>query len=315
MLFPAITKRQADASRLAWQVTFSAIARHLMPDLCFITTCRGRLASLKDSLPSFVAQPNSSCVVVDYDCPQGTAAWVNKAYPQVRVVHVTDNPRFELSRARNLGAEVADAAWLCFVDADVRLAPDFVATVTPLLKPRCFYQADPRPRELWGTFVCHRDDFNRVEGYDDVLQGWGAEDGDLYNRLKLIGARMCTFPGSLLTPLHHDAAARTQYHEVKDYWLNCAANRVYCRAKLDLMLFNQGNLPHQMRAKLYDRLYRATLEAHADGEPLEIGIPLYEFDTEGCGPLEARLHYRLPKPRGNPPPASGDVGASSSGTP
>jgi hypothetical protein len=281
-----------------------------MSELCFITTCRGRLASLKESLPTFVAQPGTSCVVVDYECPQGTAAWVTKHFPQVRVVHVTDSPRFELSRARNLGAEAADAPWLCFVDADVCLAPHFAATVVPLLEPRCFYQAEPRARELWGTCVVQRDDFRRIEGYDEVLQGWGAEDGDLYARLKMIGTRLRTFPGELLTPVPHDESARVQYYEVKDYWLNCAANRVYCRAKLDLMIIKQGNLPQQMRAKLYDRLYHATLEAHADGEPLEIGIPLYEFDTQGCGPLEARLYYRLPRPRGIPP-TPGNESASS----
>ncbi len=281
-----------------------------MSDLCFITTCRGRLATLKQSLPTFVAQPNTSCVVVDYDCPQGTAAWVKKHFPQVRVVHVTDSPQFELSRARNLGAAAADASWLCLVDADVRLAPDFAKAVMPLLEPRYFYQGEPRARELWGTCVVHRDDFRRIEGYDEVLQGWGAEDGDLYARLKMIGCRLRTFPGELLAAVPHDESARVQYYEVKNYWLNCAANRVYCRAKYDLMLLKQGNLPHQMRAKLYDKLYHATLEAHADGEPLEIGIPLYEFDTEVCGPLEARLHYRLPHPRSNPPSVSGSPSAS-----
>jgi glycosyltransferase involved in cell wall biosynthesis len=286
-----------------------------MSDLCFITTCRSRLASLKESLPTFVAQPKTSCVVVDYDCPQNTAAWVKKNFPMVRVVHATDCPRFELSRARNLGAEAADAPWLCFVDADVQLAPKFAATVLPLLEPRCFYQSDPRPPELWGTCICHRDDFRRIEGYDDVLQGWGAEDGDFYARLKMIGTRLRTFAAELLTPLPHDPEARVQHYEVKDHWLNCAANRVYCRAKFDLMLIKQGNLPLQARTKLYDRLYRATLEAQADGEPLEFGIPLYEIDTLGCGPLEARIVYRLPKPRGSPPPASGDDRASNDDLP
>src|SRR5438552_12695799 len=187
-----------------------------MSELCFITTCRGRLASLKESLPTIVAQANSSCVVVDYDCPQGTAAWVHKNFPQVRVVRATDCPRFELSRARNLGAEAADAPWLCFVDVDVRLAPDFAATVTPLLEQRCFYHPDPRPTELWGFCICHRDDFQRVEGYDDVLQGWGEEDRDFYTRLKMIGARVRTFPGELLTPLPHEPAARVQHYDQKN---------------------------------------------------------------------------------------------------
>src|SRR6266404_326707 len=110
-----------------------------MPEICFITTCRGRLPHLQQSLPTFVAQPGTSCVVVDYDCPQGTAAWVQQAYPQVTVVQATDQPRFELSKARNLSAQAAGAPWLCFVDADVQLSPHFAAAVSPLLQTGFYY--------------------------------------------------------------------------------------------------------------------------------------------------------------------------------
>ena len=152
---------------------------------------------------------------------------------------------------------------------------------------------------------------NSIEGYDDVLQGWGEEDRDLYTRLRMIGTRLRTFPGALVGSLPHEAAARVAHYAEKNQWLNRAANRIYCRAKFDLMLVQQGNLPRQIRAKLYDKLHTATLEAHADGEPLEIGIPLYEEDTQCCGPLEARLVYRLPRPRGNSQPAKRGPAASS----
>jgi glycosyltransferase involved in cell wall biosynthesis len=268
-----------------------------MPDLCFITTCRGRLAMLKQSLPTFARQPGTSCIVVDYDCPEGTAVWVEENYPQVKVVRAGRQPRFELSRARNLGAAQADAPWLCFVDADICLADDFASTVLPLLEARHFFLAEPRGIESWGTCIAHRDDFNRIEGYDDVLQGWGTDDVDFYTRLRLTGVRQKTFPGQLLRPLNHDEQARVEHYEIKDQWLSASANRIYCRVKWDLIRMRQKNIPRDERQKLYDTLRRGALQANATGEPLEIKILVYQDQTFSCGRLEASLHYRLPEPQ------------------
>jgi hypothetical protein len=50
-----------------------------------ITTCKGRLAHLKETLPAFLAQ-GAGCevIVVDYDCPEGAATWVNANHPRDR---------------------------------------------------------------------------------------------------------------------------------------------------------------------------------------------------------------------------------------
>ena len=47
-----------------------------MAEICIITTCMGRLAHLRQSLPSFTAQPDTSVVVVDYSCPERSGEWV-----------------------------------------------------------------------------------------------------------------------------------------------------------------------------------------------------------------------------------------------
>ena len=62
-----------------------------------ITTCKGRLEHLKQTLPRWLAEPNVFVTVVDYDCPDGTAAWVKENYPEVEVIHVKNRPKFNLS--------------------------------------------------------------------------------------------------------------------------------------------------------------------------------------------------------------------------
>src|SRR5260370_11681104 len=39
------------------------------PRLSVVVPCKGRLQHLRRSLPTFVAQPDSEVIVVDYDCP------------------------------------------------------------------------------------------------------------------------------------------------------------------------------------------------------------------------------------------------------
>ena len=44
----------------------------MAPKFSIVTTCKGRLGNLKQSLPTFVAEAAAEVVVVDYDCPEGT---------------------------------------------------------------------------------------------------------------------------------------------------------------------------------------------------------------------------------------------------
>ncbi len=276
-----------------------------MPFLTFVTTCRGRLAQLQQSLPTFVAQADAAVVVVDYDCPERTGDWVIANHPQVKVVRAPDRPRFELSRARNLGAAAADSPWLCFIDADVRLRQDFASRIRALLQPGRYYQAKPRTIETWGTSISARADFERAGGYDEVLQGWGKDDDDYYARLEILGVRAATFPGELISSLSHDDGERVAHYDVKDRWVNESINHVYCRAKIDLSLVLRAPVPLETRRQLYDQVRTAVLDAHATGEPVEIALPFLTQDTRACGPVEARLVYVLPSPRGEGKPKMG----------
>ena len=126
-----------------------------MSDLCFITTCMGRLVPLEQSLPATLRQAGS-CFVVDYSCPQHSGDWVETRYPAARVIRVPDQASFCASAARNAGARHADAPWICFVDSDVVLAPEFSDVVAPMLAPGGYYRAFSSDRGLGGTFVCSR---------------------------------------------------------------------------------------------------------------------------------------------------------------
>lgn len=51
------------------------------PTVGFVTTCRGRLHHLQQTIPRIVAEQPDEIIVVDHDCPQGTGDWLEKNYP------------------------------------------------------------------------------------------------------------------------------------------------------------------------------------------------------------------------------------------
>ncbi len=241
-----------------------------MQNLTYITTCKGRLAHLKQTLPRVVDQPGVSCVVVDYACPDNTADWVAANFPQVTVVRVADAAGFNAAHARNLGARAADSPWLAFFDADILWAAEFASTVIPGLQAGHYYRAQPVTPQTWGSFICRREDFDAVGGYDEAFVGWGGEDDDLMARLALLGRIPAAYSASLIEEIPHDDAARVRFHEIKDRALQHRINMLYMQAKLDLVRLAGGPLPLETRHGLFGELRRIIRQAADTGQPTAI---------------------------------------------
>lgn len=183
------------------------------PTYSIVTTCKGRLDDLKQSLPRFVAQDDCEVIVVDYDCPQQTGDFVERHFPGVKLVRVADRPKFNLPEARNLGVEQASGKVLVFLDADVIVAEDFLPRI-----------AFPHDQFVYGTFrgetnnslrgscMIRREDFDRIGGYDELLSGYEGEDLDIYMRLRVLGAeRVYLDEGAIEKVIDQTDEERLQY--------------------------------------------------------------------------------------------------------
>ncbi|HVZ42536.1 MAG TPA: galactosyltransferase-related protein [Ramlibacter sp.] len=215
--------------------------------IAFITTCKGRLHHLRETLPTMLSERPDEVIVVDYGCPQGTAEWVRANHPDVKLVRVDDDPGFHHARARNIGAAQARADWLLFIDADVRVKPGWCAWMAQSLRRGAFYRAGSvngvREPETFGTAICPRDAFVRIEGYDEAFRGWGGEDTDLYRRLSALGLSMQAYPADFIDVIHHGDDERMGFAEVKEKGLQFIANQAYIQAKYQLMHFRRGEHP------------------------------------------------------------------------
>jgi glycosyltransferase involved in cell wall biosynthesis len=233
----------------------------MSPKLSLITTCKGRLHYLRQTLPEMTKQEHVECVVVDYGCPQGTGDWVAEHFPQVKVVRVKDDPGFNQCRARNLGAVAATSSLFCFVDADIRLAPEFASWIGANCAAKTFLRAQPVTMDTWGTFACNREDFWRVGGYDEIYEGYGASPEDLYLRLSNAGTSERGFPATLISSIPNSEAERTAFYATSNRWWQHRINSLYLIAKLDLIKLLEEGLSIEQKKALYAQSRQAIVHA------------------------------------------------------
>ena len=281
-----------------------------MPLISAITTCKGRLAHLKQTLPPLM-RLGLEVIVVDYDCPDGAGAWVRETYPRARVVAVSDRPTFNAAAARNLGAAQATGDWLFFVDADALVAPELIAAAEPQLNdPNVFLMLpEPRDHDLYGAIILSRVWFDALGGYDEAFEGWGAEDVDLIERLQIRGVREGALPTAGLTPIAHTDAERTRFHAIADVTVTSTINSLYRMAKNDLARHGQW-LEAADRVRLYASIRDALLAAK--------GVRAIQLPVRASGlprfDVFVTLNYEIkakPEPVNRPPRTKPGGGAPS----
>ena len=92
------------------------------------------------------------------------------------------------------------------------------------LAPGHQYSVDAGPVDLAGTILVERTLFERVGGYDEVFEGWGAEDVDLIVRLIAAGAVREAFPPQVFSVIHHNDERRIRHQSIRDGRLNASIN-------------------------------------------------------------------------------------------
>jgi glycosyltransferase involved in cell wall biosynthesis len=267
-----------------------------MADLCIVTTCMGRLLQLRQTLGPMLTQDSGvPVVVVDYSCPDCAGDWVEANHPAARLVRVPGRSRFNASAARNIGARHAGAEWIAFVDSDVVLDAGFAAEVRRLVAPGGFYRCRSDDPGLGGTFVCARDDFERVGGYDEVYPCWGEEDNDLFDAFEFAGLARRSYPVELVRHLAHDDDARTRYYPLTEKELGHAINRVYRLVKWDIARLNREQPGLDLRRALYDRVAEKVKASFDTGRASDLGATLQLGIVPGGWSLSRGLVYRLTK--------------------
>ena|SRR3990167_3281715 len=183
--------------------------------ISIIIPCKNRLNHLAET---FVLtkriKGEKEIIIVDYNCPMGTASYIETTFPnQAKIVKAqVSEKEWSLSHARNLGYKGSLGDAILFIDADTKLKSDFLLK-HPLNKGE-FYTG------MWlhcsGCCLIWREDFEKVKGYNEVIKSWGTEDYDLYRRLEGLGLKRNYFDKKSYENIKHHNRIRNEYHGRKD---------------------------------------------------------------------------------------------------
>jgi glycosyltransferase involved in cell wall biosynthesis len=266
----------------------------------FIVPCKGRLQQLKLSLPRLLAQQNSSVTVVDSDCPDGTANWVETHFPGVRTVRVTDAGVFNLGRSRNKGFETALTNWICFIDVDVVLKNGFVTYLAPLLRDDSYYvfEYSREKNGVFGSCIVPHAALTSIGCYDEVFEGYGGDARDLYYRLEKAGLKKQFLTHEFVDFVaQHTDGMRSRYYTEKDIRISQSCNALYRLAKLNLGLLGQDcNQDLEKRRTLYEMARETVKRALADVDhraTLELDIPIDKSDKSNFNLAQFERKFAL----------------------
>lgn len=223
-------------------------------EITFIMTCMGRLSQVEQTLPFVQAQSNSNVIFVDYSCPDHSGLWVQQHFPEAHVVKQEGASYFNLSAARNVGIHALDRSsqgLVCFVDADVILAPSFADWIRQnyQLKHFMFLQKSAANAGLGGLLVVHSRDLQQFGGYDETMAGYGRNAAFMRIKLYFSGLQYSFIENGLAKHLEHDHQLRTRYYKAKSWQHSKSENE----AKLVSYIRVQESVTGK---KLPDDIYR-----------------------------------------------------------
>lgn len=190
------------------------------PSVSVITTCKGRLTHLRQTLPLMLSQNYEGpleVIVVDYGCPDGAADYVESlGLARCRAVRVTQGVEWwHPGRARNIGARSARGEWLSFLDADFLTRPDYIDRAVHQLAQFPARLGCPQMShcELFGACVIESTWFHHLRGYDEALNqtGYGWDDIDLYHRSTAHGQPPLRLGSEGIIDIKHSDAERTRF--------------------------------------------------------------------------------------------------------
>lgn len=179
--------------------------------ISLVTACMNRDGHLQRTLPAWLSLPDIAEVIV-VDWSNRTSLRSLRALDsRVRVLRVEGEPRWVLSYAYNLGISHTRYETILKCDADC-LPTDAVVRLRPA--PDAFYAgywksgaACGKP-SVNGQCMFSRAQFEKVNGYSEVIRMYGRDDEDFYDRLMAAGFARREIPVSALSFVDHSQEER-----------------------------------------------------------------------------------------------------------
>jgi N-terminal domain of galactosyltransferase len=181
-----------------------------------ITTCMGRADHLDQTLPTWLCQPVDEIIVVDWSSPDYVKKIIDR-YQDGRIihVHVPNQTIYDRSKSRNVGVRVSTGFFLMLCEIDIIVGEQSLSCIQDT-QDVLYRSVDKEGSGLAGVCVVTKSMLDKVNGYNERLEGWGREDYDLFERL-----RKNNYPEKriidYLKHVDHSNERRVEFHVIKDY--------------------------------------------------------------------------------------------------
>ena len=190
----------------------------------------------KERIPGILKEkhPKTRVIIVD-DCHPDAL----QALPGVDVYRVEDDITWNQPGAKNLGFQEAKG-WVVCADIDHLVTKKNVEEILKLKKERgTIYFLGREDTDSWNVFLIHKDDFEKIGGYDEDFSGnYGYEDMELLWRcqrtMKLVQRRdikVKVFAEESSTKLDRDTTVNNEKAERNMYQIINTGKRVRFRWK------------------------------------------------------------------------------------
>ena len=212
------------------------------PNVSLICVCKNRLESLRVSLSSWLLfDPIKEIIIVDWDSEEPIHN-LTQLDPRIKVIRANNKKYFNLAQPLNLAASQATGDYILKVDTDYIINPYYNFFESYSIDETCFvsgahdapdlvygpdqngeYAIDMAKNEfmnvvdyvncfsqyfryLRGMLYVSRENFLKVNGYNESIDTYGFEDGDMETKLKSLGLehKKISYDYSLIHIPHSD---------------------------------------------------------------------------------------------------------------
>ena len=205
--------------------------------ISLFTAIKNRKDTFIDALETWVVHEEiDEIIIVDWSSDESLIPIIQKYQNgKIFLAVVEDQAKWILSQACNLAARLTTKSKLLKMDADVKIHKGFFEKHQ--LNPGFFYAGnwslarDENQKHLNGVAFFYRDDFFRVNGYNEFIKSYGWDDDDLYLRLEQLILKRVDFKLDSLYHIEH--GNRTLLQDNPMYFRNIAGTE---REKLNIII-------------------------------------------------------------------------------
>jgi glycosyltransferase involved in cell wall biosynthesis len=224
--------------------------------ISLFTAVKNRKEIFEDALKTWVKHKQiDEIIIVDWSSDKSLLSIINKYQNgKILLVRVKDQEKWVLSHAFNLAARLTTKDKILKIDADVKILPDFFKKHT--LQPGKFLTGNwekarnENETHLNGNAFLYREDFFRVNGYNEFFKTYGWDDTDFFSRLEAIGLERLCFD---FDTLHHIEHKGTKDFKNQSELLKNISNKEWTHLKsLMNKYINKSNIEWLVRSNMPD---------------------------------------------------------------